>query len=94
MLAALRAIERPDDELAVFATLRGSLFAVGDEALLEYRHTHGKFRITSYNVCYTKLLRLTLVQTDSELSEVIMRAFILRRVELIAHGFGGPRCLR
>ena len=31
---------------------------------------------------------LALVQTDSELSEVIMRAFILRRVELIAHGFG------
>ena len=31
---------------------------------------------------------LALVQTDSELSELIMRAFILRRVELIAHGFG------
>jgi thioredoxin reductase (NADPH) len=31
---------------------------------------------------------LTLVQTDSELSEIIMRAFILRRVELIAHGLG------
>lgn len=31
---------------------------------------------------------LALVQTDSELSEIIMRAFILRRVELIAHGFG------
>ena len=31
---------------------------------------------------------LALVQTDSELSEVLMRAFILRRVELIAHGFG------
>jgi thioredoxin reductase (NADPH) len=31
---------------------------------------------------------LTLVQTDSELSELIMRAFILRRVELIAHGLG------
>jgi len=42
MTAALRVIERPDDELAVFATLRGSLFAVGDEALLEYRFTHGK----------------------------------------------------
>ncbi|MDC0739767.1 UvrD-helicase domain-containing protein [Polyangium mundeleinium] len=42
MLAALRAIERPEDELAVFATLRGSLFAVGDEALLEYRFTYGK----------------------------------------------------
>jgi thioredoxin reductase (NADPH) len=31
---------------------------------------------------------LTLVQTDAELGEIIMRAFILRRVELIAHGFG------
>src|SRR5215475_5509604 len=31
---------------------------------------------------------LALVQTDSELSDIIMRAFILRRVELIAHGFG------
>ena len=29
-----------------------------------------------------------LVQTDSELSELIMRAFVLRRVELIAHGLG------
>ncbi len=29
---------------------------------------------------------LELVQTDSELGEVILRAFILRRVELIAHG--------
>ena len=31
---------------------------------------------------------LALVQTDAELSEIIMRAFILRRVELIANGFG------
>ena len=31
---------------------------------------------------------LALVQTDAELSEIIMRAFILRRVELIARGFG------
>jgi thioredoxin reductase (NADPH) len=31
---------------------------------------------------------LALVQTDSELSELIMRAFLLRRVELIAHGLG------
>lgn len=30
----------------------------------------------------------SLVQTDSELSEIIMRAFILRRVALIAHGIG------
>src|SRR5205814_8943972 len=31
---------------------------------------------------------LGLVQTGSELSEIIMRAFILRRVELIARGYG------
>lgn len=31
---------------------------------------------------------LALVQMDPELSEIFMRAFILRRVELIAHGLG------
>jgi thioredoxin reductase (NADPH) len=31
---------------------------------------------------------LALVQTDSDLSDIFMRAFILRRVELIARGFG------
>lgn len=31
---------------------------------------------------------LALVQTDSELSDIIMRAFILRRVELISHNLG------
>jgi len=41
--AALAAIEWPDDELSVFATLRGSLFAIGDEELLEYRHKIGRF---------------------------------------------------
>jgi len=35
--AALSAIEWPDDELAVFAALRGALFAVGDEELLEWK---------------------------------------------------------
>src|SRR5215210_6699615 len=31
---------------------------------------------------------LALVQTDSELGEILLRAFIFRRVELIAHGIG------
>jgi|GEM_PF-2146483 len=31
---------------------------------------------------------LTVVQTDAELSEILMRAFILRRVELLAQGIG------
>ena len=41
--AALAAIEWPDDELAVFAALRGALFAIGDEELLEWKHRFGTF---------------------------------------------------
>ena len=43
MRAVLTAIEWPDDELAVFAALRGTLFAVDDETLLAYRHRFGRF---------------------------------------------------
>jgi ATP-dependent helicase/nuclease subunit A len=42
MRAALSAVEWPDDELSVFATLRGSLFAIGDEALFTYQHRFGR----------------------------------------------------
>ena len=41
--AALAAIEWPDDELSVFATLRGPLFAVEDAHLLEYKARFGAF---------------------------------------------------
>jgi len=40
MRNALAAIERPDDELAVFATLHGPLFAIADGALLRFRETY------------------------------------------------------
>jgi ATP-dependent exoDNAse (exonuclease V) beta subunit len=38
---ALSAVEWPDDELSVFATLRGPFFALGDDALLAYRNGVG-----------------------------------------------------
>jgi ATP-dependent exoDNAse (exonuclease V) beta subunit len=41
--AALAAVEWPDDELSVFATLRGALFAIGDEDLLEWHHRYKGF---------------------------------------------------
>ena len=41
--AALMAIEWPDDQLSVFAALRGALFAIGDEELLEYHHLAHRF---------------------------------------------------
>jgi ATP-dependent exoDNAse (exonuclease V) beta subunit len=48
MRAALAAVEYPDDELSLFATLRGSLFAIEDAALLDYHQRFGRlhpFRI-------------------------------------------------
>ncbi len=48
MRAALAAVEYPDDELSVFATLRGSLFAIEDATLLHYHERFGRlhpFRI-------------------------------------------------
>jgi ATP-dependent helicase/nuclease subunit A len=41
LTAALLAIERPDDELSVFATLRGPLFALSDATLLLWREQVG-----------------------------------------------------
>lgn len=40
--AALAAIEHPDDELSIYATLRGPLFAIPDEALLVHKTSHGR----------------------------------------------------
>jgi ATP-dependent exoDNAse (exonuclease V) beta subunit len=40
---ALRAIEWPDDELSVFAVLRGSLIAVLDDTLLRFKNAHERF---------------------------------------------------
>src|SRR5690606_14067231 len=53
---ALAAVEYPDDELSVFGTLRGALFAIGDDVLLEYRHAAG--RIHPYRVPETVPPRL------------------------------------
>ncbi len=41
--AALAAVEWPDDELSVFATLRGSLFSIGDEELLDWKQRFRAF---------------------------------------------------
>jgi ATP-dependent exoDNAse (exonuclease V) beta subunit len=41
---ALTAIEWPLDELSVFATLRGPLFAIDDSMLLRYRHAYNGFQ--------------------------------------------------
>ena len=42
--AALEAIEWPDDELSVYAVLRGPLLAVSDEEILCFRHDFARLR--------------------------------------------------
>ncbi len=41
---ALAAMEWPDDELSVFGTLRGALFAIDDESLFAYRQRVGRLQ--------------------------------------------------
>jgi ATP-dependent helicase/nuclease subunit A len=48
--AALAAVEWPEDALNVYATLRGSLFAISEETLLEYWHTHPRHRFHPFDV--------------------------------------------
>lgn len=45
MRTALAAIEWPDDTLSLYATLRGSLFALSDADLLSYRTQFGRWRM-------------------------------------------------
>jgi thioredoxin reductase (NADPH) len=62
----------------------------GEMSMLSGRRSLARIRASEagevIEVSHAKLMAL--VQTDSELSEILMRAFILRRVELITHGFG------
>ena len=62
----------------------------GEASMLAGRPGFVRIRMTeSGEVIELERERLmALVQTDSELSEIFMRAFILRRVELIARGYG------
>jgi ATP-dependent helicase/nuclease subunit A len=41
--AALRAVEWPDDELSVYAVLRGALFFISDSDLFKFRQLYGHF---------------------------------------------------
>jgi ATP-dependent helicase/nuclease subunit A len=68
--AALTAIEWPDDELSVFATLKGSLFAIRDDVLLEYRHRVGRFHP----------FRLPAEPLAGELQEVVEALRILQQL--------------
>jgi thioredoxin reductase (NADPH) len=62
----------------------------GETNLLSGRRGFVEIRVTEPGevVEVDRQQLLSLVQTDSELSDILMRAFILRRVELISRGIG------
>jgi thioredoxin reductase (NADPH) len=83
-------IVRPSGDAETLVTVHGPGQFSGEVQMLSGRRALNRGR-ASESGAVIELDRehlLALVQTDSELSEIIMRAFILRRVELIAHGFG------
>jgi ATP-dependent exoDNAse (exonuclease V) beta subunit len=78
---ALTAIEWPDDELKVFATLRGPLFAVNDEALLafrQYRGADGALQIRRLHPMY----RVDRGQLDTIAHEVADALTLLARLHI------------
>jgi thioredoxin reductase (NADPH) len=83
-------IVRPFDAYETLVTVHGSGEFTGEVNMLSGRRSLIRARATKPG----KLIELdhqqmlTLVQTDAELSDILMRAFILRRVELIAAGVG------
>jgi thioredoxin reductase (NADPH) len=62
----------------------------GEGTMISGRRALGRLRVTEPGevIELDREQLLALVQTDAELSEIFMRAFILRRVELIARGLG------
>jgi thioredoxin reductase (NADPH) len=83
-------IVRPFGAHETLVTVHGSSEFTGEANMLSGRQSFFRARATRpgkvIELGHQKML--TLVQTDAELSDILMRAFILRRVELIAAGVG------
>ena len=83
-------IVRPSGATEQLVTVHGPGMFTGEANMLSGRRSFVLMRATKPGevIELTRDQLLELVQTDSELGEILMRAFILRRTELIAHNFG------
>jgi thioredoxin reductase (NADPH) len=83
-------IVRPFDVHETLVTVHGYGEFTGEVNMLSGRRSFFRARVTKPGkvIELGHQQMLTLVQTDAELSDILMRAFILRRVELIAAGVG------
>lgn len=83
-------IVRPSGTAETLVVVHGPGQFTGEVQILSGRRSLVRMRASESGevIELDRTTMLSLVQTDSELSEIFMRAFILRRVELIAHGIG------
>jgi thioredoxin reductase (NADPH) len=87
---ALEVLRDPavDAEIAVVVHTAGNFF--GDISMLSHRRAtlHARMRDAGEVIVIDRRCLQKLVQSDSELGDILMRAFILRRVAMIAQGLG------
>lgn len=83
-------IVRPTGSAETLITIHGPGQFTGEANMLSGRRALFRARVTQPGevIELDRQHMLALVQTDAELGEVLMRAFILRRVELLAAGVG------
>ncbi|MGH9523238.1 MAG: FAD-dependent oxidoreductase [Terriglobales bacterium] len=83
-------IVRPSGSTETHVTSHGPGHFTGEVNMISGRRTLVRMRVTRDGevIELDRDRLLALIQTDAELSEILMRAFILRRVQLIARGLG------
>jgi thioredoxin reductase (NADPH) len=81
---------RPSETVDTLVTVHHSGQFTGEVGTLSGRRTMFRLRVTKPGkvIELDRQHMLTLVQTDAELGEILMKAFILRRAELITAGVG------
>ncbi len=85
----LHVVRPPEAGASVIAVVKPGMFT-GEVNLLSGRRAFAYTRASEAGeiVEVERDILLSVIQTDGELSDILMRAFILRRVELVARGLG------
>jgi thioredoxin reductase (NADPH) len=85
----IQAVRAFDGAETLNASLRAGQFS-GESGLISGRRSMARLRVTESGevIELSREQFLALVQTDAELSEILMRSFMLRRLELIARDLG------
>jgi thioredoxin reductase (NADPH) len=81
---------RPSGDAETLIVTHGPGQFSGEAVMITGRRAIGRLRVNAPGevVELSRQQLLAVIQTDAELSEILMRAFMLRRLELIAHEFG------